>query len=212
MVLNRLGGMEEKVVEKMMSKMTPSETPLFRALVDVVTTHELQQAQAIQRGLEAADTDVELRYSPQDRSQQLLDVADAVTDRRFKEWWFQELVEKPDVAENYVGLDGDEWHEQLRSWYITYYDAGLVEEPVDQASPGRIGEVADRHIRETFGISLQEFVGLVVNWDRSRVMDQVLSSQTRYHTQLIHRLAEEIEQREERIEELEYQLREAKEK
>jgi len=198
---------KESVLERAAGQITPSEHPIGQALADVFTGIESEQAQALATAYQAAGLKAPVAVNPDARRQQILDVADAVAGQQFGDWWWSEIapqvLDRPEKARGYVGLDGDEWHDQLRRWYRTYHEAGVVNEPLDEADRGRLCEVADRHIRETFGCSLRDFVEDVINWSEGRAGQQLLAGQLQHHTQMIHRLAREIEAREERIAELE---------
>lgn len=196
MVSNPLSGMQEKMAERMMSQVTPSETPVAQALVHTLTAYERRQVDALRALVDAADMDVDVDYNRDHRAQLLLGLADAVADRRVEDWWFQtigpQVLDNPDQARQYVGLDGEEWHDQIRSWHNQYHNAGVVEEPVGAADPAEIGETADRHIRSTFGVSLREFVDVVINWDRGQQIQPILGGPIDRNNAVIEQVAEEI--------------------
>lgn len=211
--MNLSGSLEagkEKMAKRMMSQITPSETPVVQAVANAISTVEHRQAAALDYALGIADIDGQLQHDPQERQRTVLSLADAVAEQRVQSWWFEEIgphiLDQPERAQGYVGLSSDEWHDQLRRWYQRYHDAGVVEKPLTDADPAEIGEVADRHIRETFGVSLREFVATVVTWSKGEQLQDVLFGPIQRNTSLVYRLAEEIEQRDERIAELEDRL------
>lgn len=213
-VPNPFGNAKEAAAERMMVKITPSETPIGQALADSLVTVEHRQAVAIQRAIDASGLDIDHGHDFQQRRQAILDVADAVASQDFEGWWWEtvapEILNQPERAREYVGYDGQQWREQLEQWYASYHANGIVEEPLEEAHPGRLAWVADRHCRSTFGVSLREFVALVVNWSRGEQARRVLAGPMMQHTGIIHRLADELERKEQRIEELRYELKEVK--
>jgi len=192
-----LDGAKQKMAERMMSQVTPSETPIAQAAIGTLTEFEARQTSALVELVDAADLDIELRFDREQRAQLLLGLVDAIAERRVTEWWFEavgpEVLEQPERARQYVGVGADEWHDQLRRWYQSYDDAGVVEKPIEEVSPGRIGEVADRHVRETFGLSLPEFVATVVNWSRGEQIQPFLGGPIERNNQVIREVAEEID-------------------
>jgi len=201
---------KEAMAKKMMGQITPSETPLAQAAAHSLTTVEHRLAEAIDSAHETAGTGEQLQHDPEERMNSLLSLADAVADQRVQQWWFENVgayvLDQPDRAQGYVGLSGQEWREQLRRWYDQYHEAGVVDTPLGEATPAEIGDVADRHIRETFGVSLREFVAMVVNWDRGEQLEAVMIGPIQQFSTQVRRLEEEIEKRDERIAELEAQI------
>lgn len=201
---------KEAMAKRMMSGITPSETQLAQAAAHSLTTVEHRLAEAIDSAHETAGTGEQLQHDPEERMNSLLSLADAVADQRVQQWWFDQVgayvLDDPERAQSYVGMDGDEWREQLRRWYRQYRTAGVVDTPLADADPAEIGDVADRHIRETFGVSLREFVAMVVNWDRGEQLEGVMVGPIQQFTAQVHQLEREIEQRDDRIAELEARL------
>jgi len=191
-------------------EITPSETPIGQAFVDVLTQIEANHAAELNRAFSVTDSDISVPYDQSHRREQLLGLIDAVADHEVDDWWWSEvapeLFDDPENARSYVGLDNDEWHEQLREWYRSYYDAGVVDEPLEDANRAAIGRVADRHVRSTFGVSLDEFVADVVNWSEVEAGQRVAVGNLQQQTKLIDFLVVEIQKRECRIERLEAQL------
>jgi hypothetical protein len=192
-----LDGAKQKMAERMMSQVTPSETPIARAAIQTLTGYEARQTSALIKLVDAADVDVELEYDREHRAQLLLGLIDAIADRRVQEWWFDvvgpQVMDNPEKARQYAGLDAHEWYDQIREWHNRYHEKGVVEEPVGAADPAEIGETAAKHIRVTFGISLREFVATVVNWDRGEQIQPILGGPIERNNQLIREVADEID-------------------
>lgn len=169
-----LDGMQQRMAERVMGSVTPSETAVGQAAVAELVSAELRMAEAVDSLLDACDdVDETIAYSAEARQKRLLSLADAVAEQDVENWWWDhvapEVLDSPEQARQYVGVGGSEWHDQIREWHNQYHDAGVVEEPVGAADPADIGETAAKHVRTQFGISLREFLAGVVNWDRSQM-------------------------------------------
>jgi len=212
--MNPFGNAKESMAKRMMNKITLSEHPIGQALADSLVGVEHQQAIAVQRAIEAGGLDIDHGHDYQQRRQAILNMADAVTSDDFEGWWWEtvapEILDQPDRARQYVGYDGEQWREQLRDWYGSYHAAGVVEETLEDAEPGRLSWVADRHCQTTFGVSLRDFVALVINWNRGEQARRVLAGPMMQHSHIIHQLADELERKDQRIDDLQNQLKEAK--
>lgn len=207
MDMNPLDKIKSAGSERLAKSITPSEIPHVRHGLNIAVGIEHEQAAALNDALDAADVDDRLHHDREGRRNFLLEAADAIGNQRFREWWFErvagERLHHPEHAAQYAGLDSDEWHDQVREWYADAYDRGLVDTPPAEADPAEIGDAAAKVVRSQFGVSLREFVEIVVTWDRGEATRQVFAGPADAHTQVIRRLTEEIEQRNERIAELE---------
>lgn len=192
-----LGGAKQKMAERMMSQITPSETPIARAAVGTLTEYEARQTTALVELIEAADVDAQLEYDRERRAQMLLGLIDAIADRRVQEWWFDvvgpQVMDNPDKARQYAGLDAEGWREQIREWYSLHYEAGTISTPIDEATPGEIGDVAARHVRDVYGLSLPDFVATVVNWHRGEQIQPILAGPIERNNQVIRNVADGID-------------------
>lgn len=198
MVSNPLNGMQEKVVEQVMSQVTPSQAPQVQSAVQTVTRHESQQVAAVSKLADAADVEAVIHYDRDHRARLLLSLLDAAASQQLTDWWFDvvgsQIMTKHEKAKQYVGLDAEEWRQQIRKWYSMHYDAGTISTPIEEASPGEIGDVAARHIQDCYGLSLREFVALVVCWDRSDQIEPILAGPMDRNTQVIRDVADAIDE------------------
>lgn len=201
--MNPLETAKRKATEKAIGG-KPSESQVGQALGDAVVGVEHEQAQAVQHLIEACKLDVQHDHDPAARKEMLLSLADAISEGRVREWWFEEIgphyLDNPERAEQYAGLSADEWHDQLRDWYRLYHEHGYVEPALDDLETrGKIAEVADRETRNTFGVPLDEFVALVVTWDRGERVQQILGGVFLRHAQLIEASAQEVDRLQTRL-------------
>ena len=199
------GKVSQMGMKQALKSLTPSENQMFVSLADIISGIEYEQADALARCIDTADMDLEVHHDREQRREELLTVADSVADQDFREYWFREVVEidRPEQAAKYVGYSTDEWRSQLETWYQQYREMGIVDAPLANADRADLGHVAAMHVEESFGITLDEFVAGVINWDRGAALETVIAGPIRSYTTTITRLAEEIEQRDRRIEELE---------
>lgn len=178
------------MMKRAVQQVTPSETPVGVALANLIATIEARQMTAVSRLVDAADVDeAAVGYLDADaREQKLLDLADD----RLEAWWLDEVaadhLNQPEKAEEYVGMDREAWADQIATWGDSYR----------QALPDRVdgmtdAQIANLHVRETFGVTLGEFAREVVDWSRGRVVEDVLAGHLRSTESAIHRVAAELE-------------------
>jgi hypothetical protein len=167
---------KQQMMRRAMQQVTPSETPVAQALANVIANIEARQMAAVTRLAEAADVD-EAAVGHLDagaREEQLLDLADALADDRLEDWWLDEVaadhLDDPEKAANYLGMDRDEWADQIATWGENYRQAAP-----DHVEGMTDGQIADLHVRETFDVPLREFAKEVVDWSRGEAVEDVLA-------------------------------------
>lgn len=205
-----LAGGKEAMAKKILEQITPSEHPMADAVATAIVSVEHQQAQAIQRLVEAADLDVEHGHDPERRKEVLLEVGDAVADDRFTEWFLEETVDDLQAAESaakYAGLEADEFQEVKEKWYLQYDESGVLEGLEDL----ELDDVADRHTREIFNVDLDTFEERVVEYSRAEAAQHVLAGPVLHHNQIILQTADALESQQERLQELESKIAELEE-
>lgn len=191
-------GLKEKgadaVKQRMLQQIEPREHPAFNSIATILTGIEHDQARAVKRLTDAADVDLDVNHQPEARREQLLDVAESLGNNDLASLWFEDVldVDQADMIQNYIGLSGDEWREQLETWYRQYREMGIVDDPIEEADRADIGHVAQLHVSEAFGMDLNEFVAGVINWDKGAVLEEMLVGPTRDYTRTIHLVADEL--------------------
>ncbi|WP_336001445.1 hypothetical protein [Halorientalis halophila] len=208
---NPFASLKSAGTDRLLSQFTPSQIPHVQHGSRVAAVLEHEQANALNRALDAAGMGEEqIRHDWQQRQAMLLQVADAVSNQQFRAWWFENvaprIVENPEDAQALAGLDGDEWRETLEAWHASAYGRGLVETPPSEAGPRDLAQTAANVAENRFGVPLRVLVARVVAWDQAAETRQLLAGNIDHHTHLIRRLADHIEQQNERIEELEAQV------
>jgi len=189
-------GAKEAMMKKMMAQTTPSETPIVQTLAETVAQLEYEQAEAVVKLADATDHDLPGEPMPvEDRKEQLLGVADAVADREFAEWWFEavgaEILDNPDRAIQYTDLDPDEWRDQWRDWHQQHYQEGTVDDDPSEATEERHREVAAQHVQAVYGVDLDTFENVVIQWSAGWALQDILAGPIQSHTALIEEIAEE---------------------
>ena len=203
--MNPFDRAKEAGMARAMQAMDVRDHPLLNAIATIIAGLENEQALAVARCMKAAEMDGQVKYDVDARREELLDIAKAISEQDFERYWFEERVdslEKPERAREYVGLEGEEWREQMERWYESYRKMGAVEQPVDAVDRAEIGHIAAMHVETSFGVSLREFVAGVVSWDRREALKRLLAGNIQAYTAVMHQVAEEIEHREQRIEDL----------
>ncbi|WP_379823409.1 hypothetical protein [Haloplanus ruber] len=189
-----IDSMKERMMQEAMGQITPSETPVAQAFAHAIASIEARQMAAITRLAEAADVD-EAAVGHLDagaREEQLLGLADALADDRMEDWWLDEVaaghLDDPDRAADYLGMDREAWVDQIATWGENYRQAAP-----DHVEGMTDAQIADLHVRETFGIPLREFTREVVDWTRGEAVEGVLAGNLSSTTSSIHRVAAELE-------------------
>jgi hypothetical protein len=190
-----LEGAQQAMLQKAMSKVTPSETAVAKALATIIARLEYDQAEAMQRLADAAGMDaVDVHHDQDAREEQLLDLADAVAEDTLPEFYLGEVVDVDDANRALSYLGADEWPEQKREWYAKYRERDIIDgPPLNQADQSDHNRAADLHVQEVFGLRLREFERHVVEWDRGEAMQELLAGPLVGHTRLINKVADAIE-------------------
>jgi hypothetical protein len=202
-------------MKQMVNQMDVREHPMVQALAVIISEIEHKQAQAVARNIKAADLDLPLAHDVEQRRETLLDVAEAVAEEDLERLWFEELadIENPTMAREYIGMHGDEWRNQIRQWYAKYHELDIVDETLEDADERDLGHVVGMHIEQTFEVDVETFVAGVINWQQREALRHLLAGNIEAHTEVMHRVADEIEdlqderdRLQERVDELEDQL------
>lgn len=96
-------------------------------------------------------------------------------------------ADQPEKAAKYLDMDADEWADRKDQWAEKYRDAGAGEEIPPRA-------LAEKHVRDVFGVDLDEFEQNVVEWDPGDVMRQVLAGNIRTARNGIRLCRESVEE------------------
>jgi len=189
-----LDSAKRKMMERAMSSVTPSETAAAQALAEIIAGLEHEQAQAVAGLIDAAGISaVEVRHDTDAREEQLLDLADAVAEDRVAEYYLEQTdIDEPEKAAGHVGHE--HWGAQKREWYSKYRELDVVDgPPAERADEEDVDEAAGAHVREVFGMELEQFERIVVEWDRGQATQDLLAGPLVGHTELINHVASVLE-------------------
>jgi len=158
----------------------PHESERIRAIAEILTEIQRSQRAAVidqrdQLDVDAAD-DVD-EVDPDERTGEVLDLVDAYTPGApsLAETWLargapDDLdVDDPAALANYAGLSAEEWEHQQQTWANSYRAAD------GQAADATDRDLAELHVSSKWGVSLDRFEALVVNWDRGRALRDLLA-------------------------------------
>lgn len=204
---NPLDKLKSAGAERLAGRITPSQIPHVQVGTHIAAGIEHEQAAALNDALDAAGMDETLRHDQDARQRMLLNVADAISDRDFRGWWFRTIapqwMDNAEQAEQLADLDAAGWYDTIREWHNQAHARGLVDTTAAEADPEELGQTAANVAENRFGVPLRVLVGRVVNWDQGAETRRVLAGNIDHHNQLIRRLADHIRAQNERIRELE---------
>lgn len=158
----------------------PHESERIRAIAEILTEIQRAQRAAVidQRDELGIDPDDEVSdIEPGKRTTEVLDLVDAYTPGgpSLAETWLSRAapedldVDDPAALANYAGLSAEEWEHQQQTWANTYRAAdGQVADATDR-------DLAEHHVQSKWGVSLDRFEVLVVNWDKGRALRDLLA-------------------------------------
>ena len=178
-----MGGMKQRMMNQLLdSGMTENLTSvLARAEHELLTTAKRME--------DAHGTDT-LGDLPtvEERQAALKRLIEALVTDSVEEVWLEQvgpaLLDDPEKAEAYLGMDTDEWTEQIEDWAEFYRGKGA--EGSDRA-------LAEHHIQRTFGVNLDTFEDRVVNWDRGEEAERIFAGNFRAVRNAMEEVTEEAE-------------------
>jgi len=166
------------------------ESEMFESYLWVFAQRERQLVERVRRLEDAHGVDhIEEIPEPGERVLQVRDFAGAMVSGDAPEWGVENLgvVDNPEEAVEYVDMDADAWSEQQTKWAEALRETG--EEGEDE-------ELADRYVRARFGVSLEEFESVVVEWDdedRQALVEEVLAGGVDLAGEGVDRVLHDIE-------------------
>lgn len=154
----------------------PRESEQVQALCTIIAELEHRQIEQVEQLHEAVGIEgIERTKSKADREDQLLGLVEALASGDLKGFWFREVasdhLDNPEDAKAYAGLDEGEWQDQIEQWASTYR-----EKAPERAEQFSDRDLARSHVKNTFGVSLDEFEREVVEWSGGETLEQMLAS------------------------------------
>lgn len=180
------------MLRKAVTQIDVRDHPIPNSLTNIVATWEARQRDAADRLLTATGvTDEFGGLDPEDRQDELLGMTEALQEGRLGAWWIEQhdRLDNPEDAEALIGLDPDEWRDQIEAWARSWRRA----EP-DAVDGKTDAQIADLHVRHKFGVPLGEFSKNVVEFSKGDALETVLTGHLRATTEAMNRAADAIEE------------------
>lgn len=143
------------------------ESDQAEALLTILTTIEDEQLAAVEElhdelGIEFIDE----RPTPEDRAELLRAMALAQMGGEFPAFWVRHCsgLDNADEAAEVADLDADGWADQRATWAASYREASME---------GTDRQLVEGHVRRRFGVPLDRFRELVVDWPAGRVAEEM---------------------------------------
>ena len=178
-----MGGMKQRMMNQLLdSGMTQNLTSvLARAEHELLTTAKRMEEAHGTETLGDLPTVEERQHALKQLIEALVtDSVDAV--------WMEQiapaLLDEPEKAESYLAMDDEEWTAQVERWADFYRENGAT-------GDGR--DLADHHVQQTFGISLDTFEERVVNWSRGEEAERIFAGNFRAVRRSMERVTEVAE-------------------
>lgn len=173
---NPFNAAKERAMMQAVQQIDVTEMGATVAAARILAEHEAAIVDRVQRVADTHDQDVELATVPvETRQQMLLEFVEAATQMRLEEWWVEaivaEHVDEAEALQEYLGMDGEAWGEQVRDWAAMYREQ--VPEQVEGMTDATI---ADLHLRQKFDVDLQTFVSEIVAWDYATAISRVFEA------------------------------------
>mgnify|MGYP000507147495 CR=1 FL=1 len=188
-------GLQERAMKQMVAN--PEENEQIRAYASILAGIERDHREKMRAHAEAlgvAPEEVGLDEPP-DSEERVTALAKAVGAHFAGDPWSLYLAElAPDELENvdraseFAGIGVDEWDAQIEEWADGFRDrAG------DAVADRTDRDLAEVHIRETFGIDLDTFEEEIVAFEPGRVFQQVVAGPLETHGEALEDLTERVQ-------------------
>jgi len=162
------------------------ETDAMDHLTRVLAQSEHELLQAAQALDEAHGNDT-IQNVPniEERQAALKSLLRALVTESLDDVWIEEiapeLLDNPDRAKEYLGMDAEKWDAQRERWADSYRENG---------ADGTDEQLAAYHVRQTFGVDMEEFEDRVVNWNAGEEAEDLFAGNFRACVTAMRRAAE----------------------
>ncbi|MGB9953684.1 hypothetical protein ACOZ4F_14960 [Haloarcula marismortui] len=166
----------------------PHESDRMRALASVLAEIQSSQRAAVINQREAAGIDPDdgrERIDKEQRTSQILDLIDGYGPggRPLSEVWLSQAapvdVDDPAAVAHYAEMSEAEWQGQIERWAATIRDSQAGE--IDATDR----ELADHHISKKWGVSIDRFEAVVVDYDPATALEDLLAGPSKETEQAI---------------------------
>lgn len=169
---NPLAGGREAAMKKFVK-----ESGAMDAIAGIIASLELEILQEV----DALHADFDLDYygdlpDEDERKEQLKDLALHQMSDNLDGYYVKEVLDRhlqnPEKAKAYLNMDDEEWDDQIQQW-ASGYKRQAEQKGQDLDLSDR--ELAELHVENQFGVSIQKFEELVVEWTPGKVMEIVFA-------------------------------------
>lgn len=179
--------------QQLMDKLAESleDNPDVKAVTGAFAELEREQREAIREHLEALGIeDDRLPELPdhEERTGQMMDAL-AVRLQSHRGPWdlyadnFAPEALETDLAEQYAGLEADEWADVREGWVAAYRDRGVADTFTDE-------ELVEHYVRDTFGVDLETFEAEVVGFDAGEAFETCIAGPFQTNTMALEEATE----------------------
>lgn len=170
----------------------PGESEMMQALATVIATHEHEQIERVEELHDAVGIEgIERTRDVDDRKEQLLGLIEAMAGGDIGSYWLDEVasehIENADDAAPYLGMEADDWEQQIEQWAEQYRQRS------DEAADYTDRELADTHVSSKWGVSLGEFEEEIIDWTAGEALETMLSGNLKAVSTGIEAATEELE-------------------
>lgn len=180
-----MGGAQQRLIKRAVENYGAAD-----AMAEIIAGFEMELLEEI--ALLHEELDVEYLETLPDEEQRKEALTDLATSKLagdgegwYVEYSLQEHLEDAEDAKAYLGLDEDDWTEQVETWADLYRDRG---------AEGGDRELAALHVERKFDVSLEEFEARVVGWDEAEMLEQQIAGNFQVARDAVRAAREELQE------------------
>lgn len=187
-------GLQERAMKQMMSN--PEENDQIRAYASILAGLERDQREQMRQHAEnlGVDPDEVGLSQPPDDEERVAELAAAVGAHVVGDAWglyvdqlAPDGLENTDRAKEFAGVNADDWDAQIEEWA-----AAFRERAGDAVADRSDRDIADIHVRETFGVGLDTFEAEIVEFEPGRVFQEIVAGPIETHTEALADIDREV--------------------
>lgn len=188
-----IGGDGGGIAARLASQVDVANNAQIRGLVEAMATLERNRRTALAAHFDAAGVDVDLPALPdhEERVDELLALIEARIAGDPWDYWVEyqapDALENVEQARQYAGLDGEEWSEKVDQWADTYRERFDTDGVSDC-------DLAGYHVDSQFGLSLDEFEDVVVEWNPAEVLERAATGPQQDMTAAVVEATEQLQE------------------
>ena len=164
-----MDGMKQRMMNQLL------DSGMTENLTEVLASAENELLTTAKRMEEAHGTET-LGELPtvEERQAALKRLIEALVTDSVDDVWMEQiapaLLENPEKAEGYLGMETEDWEAQIQRWAEFYRSKG---------ASGDDRELAEHHVQQTFGVDLETFEERVVDWSSGEEAERIFAGNFR---------------------------------